>query len=613
MSIICCGTKASRISTYRPHHTPPWLLSFFFALQHLLVQASLLCTCHSLLYQNLRLSAPDQSRLLASSLFACGIATSLQSGLGTRLPLVQSPTFELLIPAVILSRQSTANRTNTGVDSQENCTGSECGQLQSDTQPIREVSGALLVSGVLQVLTGISGLWGWILQFCGPMVIAPALSIIGLSFYKPAARLCSFSWSISLSLIAAITFLSQVLRSLHFPVYIWNKKGGEEGKKFAPVFRMLCMFLCISCIWMVCTFWVPHEEIAFPSEFRLEQNTSGSFTIRTRMFAANRGGNTTELAPWFQFPSLGAWGWPRLSLETLIMGIAMTLISCLSSLGCYILCARMLCCPPLPFHSCNRGICMEGVGNILSGMLGGVCGAGSNIPSAGVTGITQVGSRHSSQLSAILFLLLGCSPRLSQVLMTIPFAVHGGTLCLTFSMAVGGGVSFFQYANIDSGRNIFIVGFTMFMALLVPRWLEAMPTKLDTGWPAVDMLLLSLLTTPIFLGGLLSFLLDNTVEGSLEERGLHKSISLWLSISGDNTRRGQEEQLAHTYGLPPVVARLFPTVYPFTQLCPPPSETVVITEGEDHKLLPVSAPVTDGEQGLLPRTENCGSGTGGYV
>ncbi|XP_018410410.1 PREDICTED: solute carrier family 23 member 3 [Nanorana parkeri] len=588
MSIICCGTKASRISSYKPHHTPPWLLSLFFALQHLLVQTSLLCTCHNLLYQNFHLSALDQSHLLASSLFACGISTSLQSGLGTRLPLVQSPTFELLVPAVILSRHSATNRTMAGVGSpgQENCTGIE--QLQSDIQQIREVSGALLVSGLLKVLTGTLGLWGWILQSCGPMVIAPVLSILGLSCYKSAAQLCSFSWSISMGLIAATTFLSQNLHSLHFPVYIWNKKGGD-GKKFAPVFRMLSMFLPISCIWIVCTIWVPHEQTEFPSEFRLAQNTSGCLT---RMFAPPHGGNATELAPWFQFPSIGAWGWPRFSLETLSMGVAMTLTSSLSSLGCYILCARMLCCPPVPFHSCNRGICMEGIGNILSGVLGSVCGVGSNIPSAGVIGITQVGSRHSGQLSALLFLVLGCSPKLAQMLMTIPFAVHGGTLCLTFSMAVGGGVAYFQYANIDSGRNIFIVGFTMFMALLVPRWLDAMPAKIDTGWPAVDMLLLSLQN----LEQRFHFSFLATTGRTLKERGLHESISLWPPTFGENTLRGQEEQLANAYSLPPVVARFFPTVYPFNQLCPPPSETEVITVGEDHKLLPVRAPVTDGEQ-----------------
>ncbi|XP_075037130.1 solute carrier family 23 member 3 isoform X2 [Mixophyes fleayi] len=518
MSMICCGTKASRQSSYRLHDTPPWLLSFLFALQYLLVQASLLCTCHSLLLQSRPLAPPDQSRLLASSLFACGIATSLQCALGTRLPLVQAPTFELLVPAIIFSKYSAVNRTTYGFDVQgsANCTGMSCERLQSDFQPIREVSGALVISGVLQILSGISGIWGWILQSCGPMVIAPALSIIGLSCYKPAALLCSSSWGISLSLIAVTGLLSQTLRSLHFPLYTWRRTQGVT-KRFAPVLCMLSMFLPISCIWIVCSFWV-NEQTEFPSDVRLSQNVSEFITEEAAVSFDGLSGNSTELTPWFQFPTLGAWGWPKLSLETLGAGVAMTLTSSLSSIGCYILCARMLCCYPLPSHACNRGISMEGVGNVLSGLLGSVCGAGSNIPSASITGITQVGSRHSAQLCAIMFILLGCSPKLSQGLMSIPSAVHGGTLCLTFSIAVGCGVSFFQYADIDSGRNIFIVGFTMFMALLVPRWLDSVPAKLDTGWPALDIFLLSLLTTPIFLGGLFSFVLDNTVEDGLVSR-----------------------------------------------------------------------------------------------
>ncbi|XP_068103499.1 solute carrier family 23 member 3 [Hyperolius riggenbachi] len=598
MSMICCGTKASRISSFRPHQTPPWLLSFFFALQHLLVQASLLCSSHSLLLHHRPLPPSHHSRLLASSLFACGIATSLQSALGTRLPLLQTPTFELLIPAIILSRHSAANSTSPGIDflGGENCTGADCGQVQNGIQPIREVSGALVISGIFQILSGFFGLWGWILQFCGPMVIAPALSIIGLSCYKPAALLCSSNWGISMGLITVTAFLSQNLRSLRIPVLLWSKKGRAQ-KRYAPVLRMLSMFLPISCIWIVCSVWL-REQTAFPSEVLQEQNASAT---------------AAELAPWFHFPSLGAWGWPQLSLETLGVGTAMGLTSCLSSLGCYILCARMLQCPPLPSHSCNRGICMEGVGNILSGMLGGVCGVGSNIPSAGITGITQVGSRHSAHLSALLFIVLGCSPRLSQILMTIPFAVHGGTLSLTFSMAVGGGVSFFQYADIDSGRNIFIVGFTMFMALLVPRWLDAMPTRMDTGWPAVDMLLLSLLTTPIFLGGLFSFVLDNTVEGSLEERGLHKNVSLWPSASKDTSRKGMEKQMAQAYSLPPALCRLFPAMYPFTQLCPPLLDPAADVEGEDHKLLSLGAAETDVELKWVQSTENCGSEAESFV
>lgn len=57
----------------------------------------------------------------------------------------------------------------------------------------------------------------------------------------------------------------------------------------------------------------------------------------------------------------------------------------------------------------------------------------------------------------------------------------GGVLCVTYSVAVGTGVSYFQYTDIDSGRNIFIVGFTMFMGLMVPKWLFGAPGSLTTG------------------------------------------------------------------------------------------------------------------------------------
>ncbi|XP_069591407.1 solute carrier family 23 member 3 [Ranitomeya imitator] len=594
MSIICCGTKRTRQKSYRPQETPPWLLSFFFALQHLLVQTSLLCTCHSLFLQHHPLTPQDQSRFLARSLFVCGISTSLQSSLGTRLPLVQTPTFELLIPAIILNKYNAGSDAPAGMDDRGpvNCTEFSCEPRDNVLRPIREVSGALLVSGLLQVLFGVSGLWGWILQFCGPMVLAPVLSIIGLSCYKPAATLCASNWGISMSLIAVSGLLSQTLRCVHLPLCT---RAGVE-KRYAPVLRMLSLFLPISCIWIVCSFWAP-DPVEFPSDVRQVQNTPVVTTENPQQTQSAPTGNFTEPAPWFYFPYPGALGWPHLSLETAAVGGAMATISSLSSLGSYILCARLLNCPPLPPHSCNRGISMEGIGNILSGIIGSVCGTGSNIPSAGITGITQVGSRHSAHLCALLFIFLGCSPRVSQVLLTIPSAVHGATLSLTFSMAVGGGISFFQYADIDSGRNIFIVGFTMFMALLVPRWLHGVPTTLDTGSPALDMLLLSLLTTPIFLGGIFSFILDNTVEGTLQERGLTSNVFSWDPASEEEPHRSQERELAQTYGLPPVLACLVPATYPFTQLCPPPTKNIVIAGGEDGKLL--SGPGRDIELGRV--------------
>ncbi|MEE6488915.1 hypothetical protein FKM82_015433 [Ascaphus truei] len=595
MSMICCGTAASRLPSYRLHHTPPWLLSFMFAVQHLIVQASLLCTCHYLLLQSRPLEPLDQNRLLASTLFTCGIATALQSSLGTRLPLLQVPTFELLIPTLILSKDTTSNGTSRNeTHGALLCPDRECDRTESGMQPIREVSGALLVSGILQVLFGVTGLWGWILQHCGPMVIAPTLSIIGLSCYKQAAFFSSSSWGVTMLLICMTGLLSQTLGSCYLPVYSWKQRKGIK-RRHVPVLRMLSMLLPTSGIWIVCSVLrLVHEHKELQSAVRLAHNQSNLITTNSHRAITGLGGSSVDLSPWFQIPSLVGWGLPQFSARSLSVGLALALTSSLSSLGCYIVCARMLRCPPVPPHACSRGICMEGIGNILSGVLGSVCGAGSSIPGAGMAGLTQVGSRHSVQLSALLFVLLGSSPKLSEILMSIPLAVHGGVLCLTFSMVVGAGISYFQYAHIDSGRNIFIVGFAMFMALLVPRWLEASPGQLATGWHPLDMLLLSLLTVPVFLGALFSFILDNTVAGTLQERGLHSNLALWPPGSGDGTPRGREEELARAYGLPPALTRLFPAVYPCSQLCPPPPERGPAGEGEGDKLL--TPPGTDPER-----------------
>ncbi|XP_018094231.1 solute carrier family 23 member 3 isoform X2 [Xenopus laevis] len=564
-----------------------------------MVQASLLCTCHYFLLQVRPLAPQEQSRLLANSLFACGIATSLQSSLGTRLPLVQAPTFELLIPALILNKHPPENETSKN-DTQGSlfCKGNGCEKLQRGIQPVREVSGALVISGGLQAFFGVSGLCGWILQNCGPVILASTLSIIGLSCYKPAALFCSTNWAISLLLISLTAFLSQTLRSCHLPVCTWKRKEGVI-KKYVPIFRMLSIFMPVTCI-IIASKILEHigELPAFPVAVRLEHNGSMLAEDGTQDSYFNLGENKTQLSPWFQVPSIGAWGWPEFSLQTLSVGIAMALTSTISSMGCYVLCARILCCPTIPHHASNRGISIEGVGNVLSGLLGSVCGAGSSIPNAGLVGHTQVGSRHSVQFSALLFVVLGCSPKLCEFLMSIPFAVHGGVFCLTYSMAVGAGVSYFLYTDIDSGRNIFIVGFAVFMALLVPRRLEADPGQLATGWLILDLFLLSILTVPTFLGGLLSFVLENTITGTLLERGLHSGFKLWVPATGEDTPKARQEELAKTYSLPSALTRHLPTVYPFSQLFPPPYVSLEGSgEVEAEKLLTAKPSIKDPELG----------------
>ncbi|NXX38305.1 S23A3 protein, partial [Tricholaema leucomelas] len=446
------------------------------------------------------------SELLTRSLFACGISTMLQTTLGSRLPLVQIPSFEYLVPAMVLSSHlSLASMCITslhnclpGTAVASVCHAPHCTVAGSWAASLREVSGAVVVSGLIQLALGVSGLCGWAVRHCGPMVLAPSLSIIGLSAYKEAAFFCSTSWGVALLLVFLAVIFSQHLGSCRLPFCALPQARGCSTEPSVLTLRTFSVLFSFAGVCIICAI-LSHLHIPWESLDLAMARLSWA--------------NSTLNAPWVRIPYAGVWGWPLLTPRTLAVGIAMAIGCSMNSVGCYVLCGRLLRAPMLPPHACNRGLCMEGLGSLLAGLLGTPGGTAASIANACTTGLTQVGSRLSVQISAVACMVLGMSPRLAELLTRIPLAVHGGVLCVTYSVAVGTGISYFQYTDIDSGRNIFIVGFAMFMALLVPRWFSIPPAHLATGWVPLDLLFFSLLLMPVFLTGILSFFLENTVSG----------------------------------------------------------------------------------------------------
>ncbi|XP_048339458.1 solute carrier family 23 member 3 isoform X2 [Sphaerodactylus townsendi] len=422
---------------------------------------------------------------------------------------------------------------------------------------LREVSGAVLVSAVVQIAFGASGACGWIAKHCRPMVLAPSLSVIGLSAYRPAALLCSENWGVAMLLVLLSILLSQHLASCRLPLCQWSQAGGLSIRSCRPSLHMFSILLPVSGIWLVCGILNP-----IPVPWDVLHPSTHHLTLT----------NSTLQSSWIQVPYPGGQGWPLLSTPAVGIGAAMGVAASINSIGCYLLCNKALKEPPAPQHAYNRGLCAEGLGSLLSAALGSVSGTASSMPNVCVSCLTQVTSFRSVWVSALVCVLLGLSPWLTGLLATIPLAVHGGMLCVTYSMAVGSGISYFQYTDIDSGRNIFIVGFTMFMGLLVPKWLFASPLSLATGCVPVDLFLLSLLMVPAFITGILSFFLENTVSGTLQECGLLNYVVSSQLETAENSLQQDNQNSAQRYKLPLAVRnQQLPSwckVFPFCFLCP---------------------------------------------
>ncbi|XP_070225154.1 solute carrier family 23 member 2 isoform X3 [Bos mutus] len=176
-------------------------------------------------------------------------------------------------------------------------------------------------------------------------------------------------------------------------------------------------------------------------------------------------GSVLSQAPWFRFPYPGQWGLPTVSLAGVFGIIAAVISSMVESIGDYHACARLVGAPPPPKHAINRGIGIEGLGCLLAGAWGTGNGTTSYSQNVGALGITR-------------------------------------------------------YVDLNSSRNLFIFGFSIFCGLAIPNWVNKNPERLHTGILQLDQVIQVLLTTGMFVGGFLGFLLDNTIPGSLEERGL---------------------------------------------------------------------------------------------
>ncbi|XP_027886181.1 solute carrier family 23 member 1 isoform X1 [Xiphophorus couchianus] len=503
---------------YTIEDVPPWYLCILLGLQHYL-------TCFSgtvavpFLLADAMCVGQDQntvSQLIGTIFTTVGITTLIQTTFGVRLPLFQASAFAFLIPAqAILSLDRWA------CPSEDVIYGNWSLPLNTSHiwhPRIREIQGAIIMSSLVEVLIGLSGLPGLLLEYIGPLTITPTVSLIGLSVFTTAGDRAGAHWGLSALCMLLIVLFAQYLRTTSLPVPVYSRRKGLTSTR-VQIFKMFPIILAIMLVWLVCyvltlTDLLPNDPKSYGHKGRTDAR-----------------GDIMASAPWFRMPYPCQWGLPVMTVAGVLGMLSATMAGIVESIGDYYACARLSGATPPPVHAINRGIFTEGICCVIAGLLGTGNGSTSSSPNIGVLGITKVGSRRVVQFGAGIMFILGAVGKFTALFASLPDPILGGMFCTLFGMITAVGLSNLQLVDLNSSRNLFVLGFSMFFGLTLPAYLDTHPKAIRTGVAELDQILTVLLSTEMFVGGFLAFCLDNTIPGTREERGLVQ----WSSSSAAPT------------------------------------------------------------------------------
>ena len=448
---------------YNIDDNPPVLETVILGLQHYLTMFGSTVAIPLILAPAFGIIDPvEKGWLIATMFFVSGITTLLQTAFGNRLPIVQGGTFSFLAPTFAICGM--AALANAGWEVR-----------------MQHVQGAIIAGSLVEISVGASGIIGRLLRFVGPITIAPTIALIGLALFKFGAPEAGRHWPIGGLTILLIILFSQYLRQKH------------------RTFELYPILLAIATAWIV------------------------SATLTTvGLFPEGHPSHTSldnlKNAPWFRIPYPFQWGFPQFGAAAFIGMLAGYIASMVESIGDYYACARLSGAPTPDKHVINRGITFEGIGCLVAGIFGTGNGTTSYSENIGAIGLTRVGSRRVVQAGAVMMILLGMVSKFGALFTTIPQPIVGGMYCAMFGMIVAVGLSNLQFVDLNSARNLFILGFAFFMGLSVPEYFAQQPMQFEPAW--VASILNTLGSTGMAVGAFTALALDNTILGTDEERGL---------------------------------------------------------------------------------------------
>lgn len=450
---------------------PLWR-ALLLGLQHVLTMFGATVSVPLLLGPVMGFDASEIAILVSSVMFASGVATLLQANIGTRLPIIQGVSFSFLGPFFAI-----------------------IGVHGKASMPW--IAGAIMTGAVIEMAVGYLGLLGRLRRFVSPIVIGPVIALIGLALFEVGAPLAGLNWWIAGIVIGCAFWFSLVL--------------GPRNR----LFQMFPILLAVA---------VGYGVALLASIGGLLQPGAPGYVDFSPI--AN--------APWFRTIGVAdgglifPWGLPKFSLAFFLAILAGYLASMIESFGDYHTISLISTGKNPTERQINRGIGAEGVGCFVTGLVGGFAST-SYTENIGLVGLTRVASRYVVNVAGVLLILLGLFAKFGAMVATIPTPVVGGLYVTLFGLIASVGLSALRKADLESQRNLMIVGFLLFMGLSLPAYFKGVPSL---GLPARDVvipgaqwlgdMIKTVGTTGMAVAAIFGLALDNLIPGTARERGLEE-------------------------------------------------------------------------------------------
>lgn len=487
----------------------------------------------------------DTAMVVSTVLFVSGVTTLLHTSFGSRLPLIQGPSFVYLAPALAIIKSPEFQGLN----------GNNFKHI------MKELQGAIIIASAFQAILGYSGLMSLFLRLINPVVVSPTIAAVGLSFYSygfPLVGTC-----LELGTV-------QILLVIIFSLYL--RKISVFGHR---IFLIYAVPLGLAITWAA-AFLLTEAGAYSYKDCDINVPASNTISERCRKHLPRMQhcrvdtSHALNSSPWFRFPYPLQWGTPVFHWKLALVMCVVSIISSVDSVGSYHASSLLVASRPPTPGIVSRGIGLEGISSVLAGLWGTGTGSTTLTENVHTIAVTKMGSRRAVELGACILIVLSLVGKVGGFIASIPAVMVAALLCFMWGMLAALGLSNLRYSEAGSSRNIIIVGLSLFFSLSVPAYFQqygvspgtnlSVPSYFQpyivashgpfhTKYGGVNYIMNTLLSFHMVIGFLVAVILDNTVPGSRQERGVY----VW---SDPETAR-REPAVAKDYELPFRVGRVF--------------------------------------------------------